>query len=405
MANVHCTVCDRTGLERSLEFGPQPLSTKFGRHANLSKFTIFYDLSIGHCKHCHTIQLIDRFPLDVLQGKDPAVRFREPSAHLPQVLAKLQSLKIVRSECRIAGLSYIDRDLLDLIQTPCDGIALSLEPDGKHERSQKQGLETLQSLYSTVAYIDDWTRTHGRMDFISARFILEHAESALHFLKSIKRSIRSGGYLLIEVPDARKIIASMNHALIWEDHFTYFTADTLTYVAQLAGYSIVDLQRYPYPYEDSLVAILRAEPKEILSRSLLQSSVAHLAIGLEEFSASFSRAKTVWQQALSKELETGRKLAIFGAGHHAVKFVNFYSLGGFLECAIDDNPTKSGMYLAGTKLQIRSSAALNALNIRLCLSSLNPTSEAGLRTTLPDYFARGGEFRPCFVPNWENYVD
>jgi hypothetical protein len=45
-----------------------------------------------------------------------------------------------------------------------------------------------------------------------------------------------------------------------------------------------------------------------------------------------------WKQA-------GKRVAVFGAGHLAAKFVNLFGLEKLVECVIDDNPHKQNLLM------------------------------------------------------------
>lgn len=399
MASIHCTVCGHADLERSLSFGSQPLSTRFAAVPDTQAQAPRCALSLGYCRQCLAIQLVDRFPVAMLQGKAPALRFREPSAHLSEVVETLRSLGLVNPQSRLAGLSYIDVDLLELLQAQGCSAPIPFEHPQPPSGATEPGLETLQGFFSNPAHIDPWVQQHGLVDLVCARFILEHAESALAFLHALKRSVRPGGYMLVEVPDVTKMLAFENHALVWEDHFTYFNPGTLFTLAALAGCSVVSLNSYPYAYEDAMVAILQVgqapQPAEATAAAKPVDSV-NPAQELGDFNRSFIAARTALRQGLEAVQQGGGKIAVFGAGHHAVKYINFYGLGDLIEFVADDNPVKGGMYLAGTQLQVKPSSELAASGVALCLSSLSPASEAGVRRAIPEYFEQGGEIRPIF---------
>ena len=399
MASIQCTVCGHADLERSLSFGPQPLSTRFSAAPDNQASAARHALSLGYCRQCLAIQLVDRFPVAMLQGKVPALRFREPSAHLPDVVDTLRSLGVVNPQSRLAGLSYIDQDLLDLLQAQGCSAPIGLEHPLPPSGATEPGLETLQSFFSDTAHIDRWVQQHGLVDLVCARFILEHAESALAFLQALKLSVKPGGYILVEVPDVTKMLAFENHALVWEDHFTYFKSSTLSTLASFAGCNVVSLKSYSYAYEDTLVAILQlgqAQPPAEAASPAKPVDLINPAQDLEDFNRSFITAKLTLRQGLVAVQQGGGKIAVFGAGHHAVKYINFYGLGDLVEFVADDNPVKGGMYLAGTQLQVRPASYLAASGVALCLSSLSPASEASVRRAIPEYFEQGGNIRPIF---------
>ncbi len=350
-------------------------------------------LSIGNCTKCGILQLVDRFTLAFLQSKAPTLQFREPRKHLPELVSKLSGLEEINQHSRFLGVSYIDEDLLvELTAAGYDNVAtinFSMLA-GWHNGA---GLETMQSLLTTPASHAAIKLAVGTVDVLVARFILEHAESAIVFLRALASLVRPNGYIVIEVPDATKMLEAGNHALVWEDHFTYFTDETLQSLLNRAGLTIVALQRYVYAYEDALVAIVR------VNSSGLMEDAAEQSIGLpllDVFAAGFERKKSQLRVRLASMIAGGERLAVFGAGHHTAKYLNFYGIADLFEFAVDDNPLKTGLYLPGTNLCVRSSEYLMKSAVKTCFSALDPETEKRVRNSMADFFARGGNFIPMF---------
>ncbi|MFX6011397.1 hypothetical protein ABTE87_22160, partial [Acinetobacter baumannii] len=59
-----------------------------------------------------------------------------------------------------------------------------------------------------------------------------------------------------EVPDSSKFLAARDYCFLWEEHSCYFVDETLCRLAELSGYRVRALLRYPGALEDALAAIL-----------------------------------------------------------------------------------------------------------------------------------------------------
>ena len=391
-----CTVCSGQDLKSLVSFGLQPLSTHFSQFPESRQEAERHLLSFGVCRHCGTMQLVDRFPLGALQEKNPKVQFREPRGHLSKVVDVLLAHKVFREYSSVLGLSYIDADLLEMLPVGKKSPRIVLHELALPEWGADIGLETMQAVLCKTETLERVLALNGVADFLSARFILEHAESANRFLKSLRGLVKPGGYLLIEVPDASKIIRYQNHALIWEDHFTYFVSDTLLALANSCGLEIVCIDTYSYPHEDVLSLLARVPIGNMSSRELYVPSIQMPNLDLAAFAASYAGAVKKIHKAIESKASSNGGIAIFGAGHHASKFVNFYGLGKWLQFAVDDNRLKAGLFLPGTDLKVKTSEDLLASDVSLCISTLSPEGECKVRSSLPSYFSDGRDFYSAF---------
>ena len=115
------------------------------------------------------------------------------------------------------------------------------------------------------------------------------------------------------------------------------------------------------------------------------------------YGARFKDVRERYRQHLGDITRTGGRVAVFGAGHLAAKFLNLFGLREFIDCVIDDNPNKVGLQMPGSRLPIRASSVLTDERIDLCLVSLSPESERKVIAAKQSYVAGGGRFRSIFA--------
>ncbi len=102
------------------------------------------------------------------------------------------------------------------------------------------------------------------------------------------------------------------------------------------------------------------------------------------------------QQYLQARTNAGKETAIFGAGHLACKFINFFEIKDAICFLVDDHPKKKGCRMPASNLPIVGSAELMEQHIDLCLLSLSPESEAKVRNKQKAYLDGGGTFASIF---------
>lgn len=320
--------------------------------------------------------------------------YNEPESHLDDLVSRLCGLAGICRDSRIVGLTYKDDSMLARFKRLgyTDTYRYQMNADlGLHDRCA--GLESIQaaldeSMASTLAV------RHGRADILIIRHVLEHAHDPALFLRAARTLVKPGGYLVFEVPDCRKFIRACDYSFIWEEHIFYFTPQTLAALVSRVGLTMRELIIFPYPLEDSLIGIVHNDSSPDVRRPTLDELDAALVEG-RAFGGRFSERRIRLQTVFHDWHVESKRVAIFGAGHLAAKFVNVYSLRDLIECVIDDNSRKQALLMPGSRLPIRGSSALNKID--LCPLSLNPESERKVMAKNQPFLDRGGRFLSIFV--------
>lgn len=399
VAHRDCGVCGADDIERIIDFKLQPVA------ASLESLTTDptmaesprYPLSLGCCRKCGTVQLCEAFPAEALSHKLNWMKYSEPENHLDDLAKVLADLADLTAESRILGISEIDQSMLERLE----GLGYpnhTLLDFSKHpEDANPQHLAGIaQSLSADTWLRGEALRTEG-VDLLVMRRMLEHVAYPARLLRTLKRFIRPGGLIVIEVPSAEKMLKNGNHALVWEEHLTYFTAASIHSLAGYVGAHIEWLCAYASSYEDSLVAVLSFPAGAQGASDGDPMAVADSRRQLDAFRVGLFAAKARWREQLRKIRQRGQRVAVFGAGHHAVKFINFLELSDFIDVVVDDHPAKIGLRVPGSRLPIVSSQTLAEMDIRYCISTLAPETETKVRAKLAAFLAGGGVFLPAMV--------
>jgi len=408
-----CLLCGSDELTPLLDVGLQPISNRFLRTPDEAEDR--FPIALRQCAACALVQIDTPVPARALVPPYAWITYSEPEGHLDQLVDVLLGLPGLGAGAVAAGVSFKDdstlarlerRNLrtwrLDLHQD------LSVADDGAGH-----GVETVQDRL-TPEMAAQIVQRRGAADVLVARHILEHAIRPLEFMEALKILTRPDGYIVLEVPDCSRAMDGRDYTTVWEEHTLYFTPETFHHSVSLAACRLVSSANYPYPFENSLVAIAqpnghayvrgisrsgRADhlgasrhggPGQLLPSALDRERQRGLAFG-----RGFAEHRDKVRQFLRAHRRRG-PVALFGAGHLACMFINAFEIADAIDVIVDDNPHKRGLYMPGSRLPIAGSSILLEDRIALCLLGLNPLAEDKVVEKHAAFVARGGTFASIF---------
>ncbi len=387
-----CIGCSANTVRCLLDLGLQPPSNRY--LLDRSELAESHLLRFGVCSFCGLAQLIDPMPAINVKSHFSWIAYNEPEGHLDSLVELIEDLGFLTRDTFVLGLTY--KDDTTLARCHAKGVKGIYRLDQSEDLGICDSLASLETIQESLDLkcVNEFVSKYGYADVLIVRHILEHAHNPQRFLEACSRLSRPGGLIVIEVPDCQKIFDGKNHCFVWEEHISYFTPETLNNLLQTAGFENIDIRVYPYPVEDSLVAIVANNNSHPPQRDLLVS--AESISSVENFASSFTEKKTATESLLDEWLQQGCRVALFGAGHLATKFVNFYGLGGRFVGVIDDNPYKQKYFLPGSALPVIDSTCLDKGEIDLCLLTLGLESELKIRKSKATFLEHGGEFKSIF---------
>jgi hypothetical protein len=387
-----CQLCRQHDLLEVLNLGLQPISNRFRREAadNDARFP----MELVQCANCGLVQLRDPLPADELIAPFDWLSYNEPEAHLDRLAEQIAGLLSPAEDGAVWGLSFKDDTLLRRLSSR--GFATyRLDPARDLDIARPgAGVESIQQRLEP-ARVHSLISAHGKPRMIVARHILEHVHNLHGFMQVMRDLLAPGGFLVLEAPDCEPSFRQLDYTIVWEEHVTYHTKGTLPGVFDVAGMELLQMEVLPLGHESLLVAIGRMaeENPSQPNRAEIRREMPVVANFGQQFPAIQSR----FAEALAGYGLRHEKVAVLGAGHLACAFVNYVRLEEHIAFVVDDNPRKQRLFLPGTKLVIRGSAALMEENVRLCLLSVNPEIEQKVIDRQRTFVESGGQFASIFT--------
>jgi hypothetical protein len=384
-----CYVCARAAVRELADFGPQPICNRYLQHPEDAEFR--HPLVLGQCGACGLVQLLRPVPSRELVPPYDWIQYNEPEGHLDQLADRLTNLPGLMKRCVIAGVSFKDDTLLRRLKDR--GFRYTWRLDARRDlqiEDEQAGVETVQDRIGPASAVRI-THARGRSDMVIGRQVLEHSHHMRDFLAGLKRLLYPGGHVVVEVPDCSRALDNCDVATLWEEHVAYFTPETFRRGLGLAGFKLVHYECFPYPFENSLVGIVKVNGES--GPSFPEDEVlAQEERRAREFVARLAAQKRKVREFFLRYRQGGGKVALFGAGHLACTYINILELGDVIDFVVDDHPRKKGMFMPGSHLVIKGSEALLEEPVALCLLSLSPESEDKVIARNEAFVMKGGRF-------------
>jgi SAM-dependent methyltransferase len=392
--SARCCNCGSDAVDLLFDAGPQPISNRFLRSRDEAEER--FPVTLELCGRCGLVQTSKPVPASALVPPYDWITYSEPEPHLDGVVERLMSRPGIKAGAVAGGVSFKDDSTLArLASRGLHTWRLDMSDDLGAVRSGL-GVETIQEVL-TPERAQAAAARRGPADVLLVRHILEHAHDLGRFLESLRRLLAPGGWVVIEVPDCTRALELGDYTTIWEEHTFYYTPETFGRCLTLNGFDLAGVENHPYPFENSLVAIARVRADAGRETRLPPPDVVGCEVErARNFASAFPERRRRLRRCLEDLRRTHGPIALFGAGHLACTFVILFGIHDLVDCVIDDNPHKRGLFMPGSRLPIVGSEVLASGGIALCLLSLNPIGEEKVIAKNTAFAARGGVFASIF---------
>ena len=184
-------------------------------------------------------------------------------------------------------------------------------------------------------------------DLIVTRYVLEHIQDPLTFVKEIKniQDQSKNVTFYFEVPN---ILYTLRDLGIWDliyEHCSYFSAPSLSMLFEKLGFEV---QNVTENYLGQFLAIEANTQKKSRNGFQKYVSITDVKKLVDNFSISFYQKLQEWEERLDIFKKEGKKIVAWGGGAKGVSFLNFLKTEDLIHEIVDINPRKHGKYVAGT---------------------------------------------------------
>ncbi len=184
-------------------------------------------------------------------------------------------------------------------------------------------------------------------DILVCRQVLEHVPDPLGFLETIRGGLPKDRptTVVIEVPN---LLPTLERQTSWDmiyEHCTYFTVGSLSQLLKKAGFHVTYAEE---TYEKQFITVEATTDLSVPDRTAELNDRGALDKGVADFGAAWKSCQSTWIQRLTEAHEQGKTVAIWGTGARGINFLNLVDPNNTIQSAIDINPRKYGLHVAGT---------------------------------------------------------
>lgn len=217
-------------------------------------------------------------------------------------------------------------------------------------------------------------------DLICCRQVLEHIPDPVAFLATIRRAIgeRTDTVVFFEVPD---FVRALRELSVWDivyEHCSYFGLGSLEGTFRVAGFDVLSVRRR---FGGQFIGIEARPAGSGRGQSTMRTDTRGACQAAVAFAKRWPKRIAEWTTALDAMASSGRPAALWGAGARGVSFLNILGAGEEVECVVDINPRKHGLFMAGTGHPIVSPDALPSRGLDTVVLT-NPIYEHEIRRSL-----------------------
>ncbi len=205
-------------------------------------------------------------------------------------------------------------------------------------------------------------------DLVVDHFLLAHLADPVGALAGYRRLTRSGGALVLELDHWLPTFVGRQWDAIRHGHVSYLSLGWLAPALDAAGFVVEDATPQDV-YGGSLRVLARAVEQASVTRRAAGSLVvleAEARAGLDrphaldQFASEVAASVAATRDHLSRAVAAGRRTAAYGAPARGNTFLNAVGpvAARAISYAVDAAPGKQGRVLPGSRIAVRSPAAL-----------------------------------------------
>ncbi len=358
-----CRICDGKKFMTVIDFGDNPLVNSLIEEKDLDKSEEVYPLVVEQCQNCKLVQIVNPVDSDEIYRGVDYLYFSGDMPGLKKYFEDYaQDLKtrFLNQDDLVVEIGSNDGLMLECFKY--SNRILGVDPSSNVVlRAIKAEVPTLSDGFSS-RIAKSIEREFGKAKLIYGNNCIAHIHDLRDLMEGVSSLLTDDGVFVVECNYWGAMVKNKNYALIYHDHFSYFTATDWTKFAEEFGLKAFDAIVTPAQGGSLRIFMTKDKDREV-SNNLFGLLKEEIDTDLQSYETCKKYRENCIEEAnklfsLIEGLKAdGKRIAGYGA---AAKGFSVLKLAGInqkhLEYFVDDSPAKQGKYTPVSRIKVISRA-------------------------------------------------
>ena len=349
-----CRLCCSKNLQSLLDLGDQPPANSLRK--NPSDMIPSAPLKIIRCNDCSAIQLSSTVDPTYLFNKYVWVTATSKTARQYSEAYYLEVMKRCKDKLPFV-VEVASNDGTFLKQFKENGCKILGVDPAKNiaENANSDGIPTIAEFFDE-SIAKKILRDYERPNLVMARNVIPHVKEIHSIIKGMAHLVDENGLIAIEFHYAKKIMEELHYDSIYHEHLFYFSIKSLSEL--LRQYKLYPFDAFLSPISGGSLVLFFSKEKKGCSDTLKKLISEEEKAKLNELDAwqtfsSQSKLHALHLKKLVLEYANKNSLVAYGASARSATLMNFAGLTTKeIDCIIDRNPIKQGLYSPSSNMPI-----------------------------------------------------
>jgi len=360
-----CRLCDSPNIPIIWDFGISPLANAFKNKEDLEKPELEFPLRYFKCCECHSVQLADEIPSEILFEN---YSYESPPNLIPHFneLAKTTTefLNIDKEHKIIdigSNIGLLLQEFKNLGYRKCVGF----EPcDRIAQKARDKGINTLIQFFNGGS-AEEFALQYKRSELITCTNCFAHVSDLNEFIDGVTMVMADDGYFIFENAYLLNTLQNKDLGQAYFEHFYMHSIIPLEklfkkHELELFRVEKIDVQmgsirgyvkwannktKFDFPYEESPEAFIINETNMGLTDPDLSK--------FQEFKDKISKQKVKLIENLKSVKELNKSISIYAWPAKMTLVNKYFGLEKYIDYVIEESSIKTNKYCPGTKLEIK----------------------------------------------------